>query len=263
MAVTIIAILLYTPWWGFAGVVVLAAMIGAREYLRMARPDASGGDLALFVIACLLGVSHPILTRLWPEMLPSSPLVYLAVAFLILAGTRLARPLPIETAFSRLSLDVCGLVYLAATFPFILLMRFEPDGGWLVLLSMVVTFGSDTGAYFSGRFLGRHKLYPDVSPNKTIEGAVGGMLTAVGLTFVMATYVPSLTNLTTVDCIILGVVGSALAITGDLVESLMKRSFDVKDSGDLIPGHGGILDRIDALLFCGPFVWMYWEHCVK
>ena len=160
-----------TPWWGFASVVILAAMIGAREYLRMARPDASSGDLFLFIVACILGVGHPVLAKLSPDVFPASPLVYLALAFLILAGTRLAKPLPIDTAFSRLSLDVCGLVYLAATFPFILLMRFEPNGGWLVLLSMVVTFGSDTGAYFSGRFLGRHKLYPDVSPNKTIEGA--------------------------------------------------------------------------------------------
>ena len=229
----------------------------------MARPEASAREMTLFILACVLGICHPVLIKLFPESAPQNPIIYLATGFLLLAGGRLARPLPIDTAFSRLSLDVCGLLYLAATFPFILLMRFETDGGWLVLLSMVVTFGSDTGAYFSGRFLGRHKLYPSVSPNKTIEGAVGGMLTAVGLTFVMATYVPSLANLRTVDCIILGVLGSALAITGDLVESLMKRSFDVKDSGDLIPGHGGILDRIDALLFCGPFVWIYWEHVVK
>ncbi len=260
MAVGIVAVLLYTPWWVFAGVVALAGAVGAREYQRMARPEAETVDVVLFVLVCEAVILWPVIAM---KCTGYSHGLALALGFILLAVMRLARPEPIESAFPTLSLDVCGLLYLGATFPFILLMRLEPQGGWIVLLAMAITFGSDTGAYFSGRYFGKHKLYPLVSPKKTIEGAVGGMATAIGFTFLCQAYVPGLDSLTSLDCVILGAVGSSFAIIGDLVESLMKRSFDVKDSGDLIPGHGGILDRVDALLFCGPFVWLYLEHFTR
>ena len=254
MAVGIVAVLLYTSWWWFALVVGAALLIGASEYQRMARPDADTTDRVIFMLVCLAVVAWPLVAKIWPIYQHGFAL---AMGFIVLACARLARPLPIETSFTRLSLDACGLLYLGATFPFILLMRLQPDGGWVVLLAMAITFGSDTGAYFSGRFLGKHKLYPAVSPKKTIEGAVGGMAAAIGCAFLFRAYCPSMSELSPSDCVLLGGVGAAFAIVGDLVESLMKRTFDVKDSGDLIPGHGGILDRIDALLFCGPFVWFY------
>jgi phosphatidate cytidylyltransferase len=125
---------------------------------------------------------------------------------------------------------------------------------------MAITFGADTGAYFAGRLFGRHKLYEKVSPKKTIEGAVGGLAAGIGFAFLGRAIAPGLGDLTPLDAILLGGVGAALGIVGDLFESLLKRSSGVKDSGDLIPGHGGVLDRIDALLFVGPFVYFYLEH---
>ena len=165
----------------------------------------------------------------------------------------------VETAMQRLSLDALGLLYLGVTMPFIFLLRDRPGGGQVVILAMGVTFLSDTGGYVFGRLFGKHKLYPVVSPKKTVEGVMGGVLFATGTAFLARVLFPDLGHLTALDCIVLGVVGSAFAVTGDLVESLMKRAFGVKDSGTLIPGHGGLLDRIDALLFCGPFVWVYLE----
>ncbi len=127
-----------------------------------------------------------------------------------------------------------------------------------VLLAVAVTFGNDTGAYFAGRTLGRHKLYPKVSPAKSVEGAVGGMAASVGIMFLLkATLAPWLT---VTDCLAVAIVAGVIGPIGDLVESLMKRAAGVKDSGHLIPGHGGMLDRIDALLFVGAWVYVYAVH---
>ena len=123
------------------------------------------------------------------------------------------------------------------------------------MLAIALTFSNDTGAYFAGRGLGRHKLYPAVSPAKTVEGAVGGML--AGLLVLLgarATFVPWLTI---GDCLLAALPAGVLGPIGDLVESLIKRAFGVKDSGRLIPGHGGILDRIDALLFVSAWLYVY------
>lgn len=256
LAVGIVAILLYTPPWALGLVVVLALFICAGEYQKMARPEASGFERGAFLAACLAVVCWPVIARALPMYTHG---VAFLLGFFVLAIARLARPLPIEASLNRLGLDAAGLLYIGVTFPFVFLLRDRPDGGWTLIMVMAITFLSDTGGYFAGRLFGKHKLYPTVSPKKTIEGLFGGLALAVVSAFVARQFFPGHGHLTPVDCIVLGVVGALFAVTGDLVESLMKRATGVKDSGNLIPGHGGLLDRIDGLLFCGPFCWFYLE----
>jgi len=257
MAGGIVAVLLYAPWWVMALVVALALVLCTVEYQRMARPDASGVERAAFMVACAVVAAYPVVAMWWPTYTHQMSFL---IAFFILAITRLARPDPIESSLGRLGLDLAGLVYIGVTFPFVLILRGQdPEGGFLLLMVMVVAFSSDTGGYFAGRFLGKHKLYPKISPKKTVEGAVGGIAMAIGGMFLARAYFPGLDGLTTLDCVLMGAFGATFTIIGDLVESMMKRAFGVKDSGTLIPGHGGVLDRIDGLLFCGPFLWLYLE----
>lgn len=122
------------------------------------------------------------------------------------------------------------------------------------LLALVVTWANDTGAYFAGNALGKHRLAPKVSPNKTWEGFAGGMAASVLGCYLVRLWDPSLSHL---DCWALGVVGSVLGPLGDLSESMLKRAHGVKDSGRILPGHGGLFDRLDALLFVAPWVWLY------
>jgi phosphatidate cytidylyltransferase len=120
---------------------------------------------------------------------------------------------------------------------------------------LIVTWANDTCAYFAGRFLGKHKLYPAVSPNKTWEGFAGGMVGSVaGMFIARATFFP---DLSPADCLLVGFIGGVFGPLGDFCESMIKRAYGVKDSGNVIPGHGGLLDRVDALLFNAPLIYAY------
>ncbi len=250
----IIAILLATPPWAMGIVVVGAMFLATREYLAMARPGAPRADQINLDLACLAALAWPFVEPLVPAYEHGPALV---AAFFILAIGRLFRPLPIDTAMSRLGADAVGMLYIGLTFPYVFQLRNLEHGGWVLVMVMAITFGSDTGAYFAGRLFGKHKLYEVVSPKKTIEGALGGLAVAVGAAFIARAWFPGHDRLSPLDCLVLGAGGATFAILGDLVESLMKRAYGVKDSGTLIPGHGGALDRIDGLLFCGPFCWFY------
>lgn len=147
-----------------------------------------------------------------------------------------------------------GLIYVVF-FAFHLVLVDELNGfsnmKWLILLT---AFGSDIFAYFSGYLLGRHKLCPKLSPKKTIEGAVGGVIGSVVLCalfgyFFMRPYF--------IHCIVIGLIGSPVSMLGDLTASAYKRKMGIKDYGDLIPGHGGVMDRVDSVLFTAPFVYYY------
>ena len=116
-------------------------------------------------------------------------------------------------------------------------------------------WGSDTGGYFAGKAFGKHKLYEKISPNKTIEGSIGGLVAVVG--FALAAHYLWLDELTMVHAIVLGLVAGAVGQAGDLCVSIIKRSTGVKDSGFIIPGHGGLLDRIDALMFTAVVTLLY------
>ncbi len=265
MAGGILAVLLLTPWWGLGAVVLLAMFLAVGEFQGMSRgEDADRVDYAILAGACLAVVAYPIVAEALPFYSHGAAML---VGFFAIAIGRLARVRPIERSLIRLSTDAVGFLYISLTFPFVFLLRGGRDlppgaedlGGYVLVLVMAITFLGDTGGYFAGRTFGRHSLYPAVSPKKTVEGVVGGVALGVAGAFACRALFrgPVFEALTPIDCVVLGAGGALFGVVGDLVESMMKRAYGVKDSGTLIPGHGGVLDRIDGLLFCGPFVWFY------
>jgi phosphatidate cytidylyltransferase len=132
------------------------------------------------------------------------------------------------------------------------LLKGLPGGTFLVLVAVVGPWISDSSAYFAGRFLGRHMLFPTLSPKKTVEGAIGGLLLTV---VVVVPFAYAFLGLGIIEALVLGAAISVFSQVGDLFESTLKRLLEIKDLGSILPGHGGILDRIDSLLFTAPAVY--------
>jgi phosphatidate cytidylyltransferase len=153
-----------------------------------------------------------------------------------------------------------GIIYVPLLIINIVLIRNSIDGTTWIFFLFCLVFAADIGAFYAGSFLGKHKLCPSVSPGKTIEGGLGGLVLTiiVGLGF-QSYFLPDLSTLLTFFlCICVGVIGPI----GDLFESILKRVGNIKDSGSILPGHGGILDRIDAILFVLPVLYLFKEHLV-
>ena len=163
----------------------------------------------------------------------------------------------IPTVAGRYAATVAGIVYAGFLTTFLaFLKRIDPNhGGDTVVLVLLVAWVADTGGYFAGRFLGKAKLYEAVSPKKTWAGAWGGLAGSVAGVAVLKLFFAKWLGWD--DVFLIAIPGGILGQLGDLAESLIKRSVGVKDSGSLLPGHGGILDRIDAVLFIGPYVYAY------
>jgi phosphatidate cytidylyltransferase len=158
----------------------------------------------------------------------------------------------IANAPRRIALAVLGAVYPGILLASVLPLRLLARGEWWIVLALTVTWLNDTCAYFAGRAFGRHKLYERISPSKTWEGALGGAAGSIGgAMIVAAVWIPGLPLW---GAALIGSGAAVLGPVGDLSESMLKRAYGAKDSGRLLPGHGGLLDRIDALLFNAPFV---------
>jgi phosphatidate cytidylyltransferase len=246
----LILYLLYLgPTWGFPLIAAIACVLGAHELFAMVAPEHAalrafgiGASFAVFLL-----VAWPPAQAFALHALIALPLLAMTVA--------LAKPEPVERAAARMGWAVAGPLYLGALFGAIASLFARPFGGSWVVLSLVFGFFSDTAGYFVGRRWGKRKLAPIVSPKKTVEGAFGGLAGGViGGVIAHFTILPVLPLL---NAIALGVVATALGQLGDLCESLIKRSVGVKDSGTILPGHGGILDRSDAMLFSVATVWLY------
>lgn len=151
-----------------------------------------------------------------------------------------------------MGINFMAVLYIGWTLIHLLAIEQLPNGKMIVLYLFLAIWSSDSGAYFVGRFFGRHKLAPNLSPKKTVEGAVGGIIT----TIVVLELVNSILKLFTwSEIIIVGLILSLVGQLGDLVESMLKRFLGVKDSGKILPGHGGILDRFDSLILVAPFIY--------
>lgn len=165
---------------------------------------------------------------------------------------------PLEEALPATSVCTLGTLYIAMLAGALLRLRldFDPVGPQLVFFLLIVVWAGDAGAYYVGSKLGRRKLSPRVSPKKTVEGGIGGILASVlGSVVIHFTFFP---EFPLVHAMIAAALLSIAGVIGDLAESLWKRSAAVKDSGTLIPGHGGFLDRLDSILFTAPLLYGYW-----
>ena len=185
---------------------------------------------------------------------PSTHDLLPCVCLFFLLATVLANPRDLAQGMSHAALGSLGMVWCAQTLPYLSQLRALPDGGLpLALMTLLATWAGDTGAYFVGKYAGMRKLYPKVSPSKTWEGAAGGAACAA----VAAAAVNETMHgpLTPACAVCLGLIAAAFGLFGDLCESLLKRSVGKKDSSGLIPGHGGVLDRFDGVLFAAPAVY--------
>jgi len=161
----------------------------------------------------------------------------------------------LNLVLSQIAITIFGCVYVSCLFSYAGLLRALDHGVFWIFLMAGATFSADTSAYFVGHWIGKHKLAPRVSPGKTIEGLVGGIAGSTFAVFLSKwIFWHGLLNR---DIFILGLLIGLVGPLGDLSESLIKRSVGVKDSGNLIPGHGGLLDRLDAIFFTAPLVYYY------
>lgn len=238
-------LLLYGPVPLFWLVACGLGLMALQEYCAMALTGATELALRPFV---LLAASLPLLASLFGRLPMVSAAMALAFCCLTFLTLRAYQRLP--DPFTFLNRAAFGTLYIgfgAAHLP--LLFQLPSGNRWVILLTLVIV-ASDAGAFFTGSNFGRRKLCPAISPNKTVEGLLGGLGLATVIAMIVGPLLlPSLTFLSSaVAGLILAVVGAA----GDLVESVLKRAMGVKDSGTLLPGHGGILDRADSLLLATP-----------
>jgi phosphatidate cytidylyltransferase len=248
----LLGLLFKGPAWGFFALVMVAAAVAAAELFRMTHPD-DGVARAIGVVTTLGACASTYLYSNEPRAL----LTMVAAVTLVGLLTPLWRLGDMQTAALRTLAGVAGPFYIGSLLAMLALLRREGQehGGALVFMSLTFSWLADTGGYFFGRFLGKTKLYEAVSPKKTRAGFVGALVGAsVGALLASLWYLPALP---VAHALPLGLFAGAIGQLGDLVESLLKRSTGIKDSGGIVPGHGGMLDRIDALIVVSPIVYLF------
>ncbi len=232
-------------------VIVLLVLVAADEYIRMAfvPPVSTMDRLVLDTIIALPTVVACI------KPVPSVLLPALIGSFALNVIYFLYRYRALEDCYSLMARLVMGIVYIGLLGAHLILLRDLPDGASWILIASAITAASDSGAYFAGKKFGKRKLCPNISPNKTIEGAVGGLFCAiVASAFFALLLLPSCNFIT---LLFVTVLLTGIGIAGDLTESIIKRGTGTKDSGRCLAGHGGILDRVDSLLFVAPVLYYF------
>lgn len=233
----------------FSLILLLIGSIAGSEYVRMIvkTHDDQKKRLSLIplLILPLIGV---ILFKSINGLQLGLTASFIGITFYILSNYSSSSDI-----FKLFCQSMFGAVYVGWLSSFLLMLYLLPEGNlWLVMLS-AVTAGSDTGAYFFGMNFGKHKLCPSVSPKKTIEGALGGLLCAVCFALLVRWLL--LPQVGVIFVVAAAAILTGVSIIGDLTESVIKRGTNTKDSGTILAGHGGVLDRMDSILFAAPFLY--------
>ena len=245
--------------WIFVGIAVLALAAGLFEFFILTKKLELKADAGI----AYLGAAAIAVAFIFDAPAKAPDLLLLTLAAFV--GTVLiSQTFRFQKDFSKMlagaGVTILGVLYLAFLGGFLISIRvgFESSPGLstqLLLFFFVVIFGSDSGAYFAGRAFGKHKLAPSISPGKTVEGLIGGLVAAAGFaalcTFVFFPELPYKFSIP------LAVAMAAIGVLGDLTESAMKRGSKTKDAANILPGHGGLLDRLDSLLFNAPILYYF------
>jgi phosphatidate cytidylyltransferase len=179
----------------------------------------------------------------------------LLVAVITVLSIPLLVEVPLLDSLRQGAIVLTGMLYVGLTLSYLVLVRLLPEGELLLFFLLLVTWAADTAAYYVGTLYGQRALAPRISPKKTVEGLAGGLVGATLVAYAARwTFVPEFSN---IDTLVLALFLTLAGLWGDLVESAIKRGVGVKDSGDLLPGHGGMLDRLDSLLFTAPAFYYY------
>lgn len=257
----LLAVIFLAPPWATFALVSAAGFLVTWEYCSITYADEHRvGKIVASLISVAIAAVLYFVPALFGQVLSGG---FLAV-FLLFLFTYSDQ----KRASHQIASSLVGILYGGVVLSTLSLLVRDAGitGPYWILLVMVVVWSSDTGAYFAGRAFGKHKLYEAVSPNKTIEGAVGGVAGSLLGAFLCnylfaldAAWEPMLIW----QVLLLVIPANILSQVGDLAESLIKRAHDVKDSGTVIPGHGGMLDRLDGLIFASPWFYIFFSHVLN
>lgn len=236
----------------FLVLLALVLLGGSWEYSRLAGVSGYPGGYLLTLIQAAI-----ITTLFWYKVeWATNILLYLGVSCIawVLLFIRLPLYRPdkeVDNSYRRISL-ITAIVSVSTGWFALGWLRIQADGSWLILLLLLIVWAADTGAYFAGKSFGKRKLAPRISPGKTQEGLLGGLIAAPAVALLAAYFMP-IEPIKPLPLVFLSLVTALVSAGGDLMISMHKRTSGHKDSGKLLPGHGGILDRLDSLLAAAPF----------
>jgi len=236
------------PW--FTVLIAAWGLLAAFEFYRMVAFSRVQPLTWFGLLFTLLFILRPHFSYDFFIPLLLTSLVVLPLIWLILRKLK-------ENAVAAWVWTIAGILYVGWLLSYLVELRMLDNGRNWVFLAFFATFASDTSAFFIGRAIGKHKLAPNISPGKTWEGAIGGILGAVILSLLFVLPSPFSLPLSWFQAVLIGFLISVFGQFGDLVESLFKRNMGVKDSGTLLAGHGGFLDRIDSIVFAGVLVYYF------
>ncbi|HSP17456.1 MAG TPA: phosphatidate cytidylyltransferase [Thermoanaerobaculia bacterium] len=240
----------WSPEYVFDAAVGLIAVLALHEFLTLGKRKGYDVPVVLCIVVTVFIVAAFILESVSVEM-------GMFVTLLVIPASYVFRSGDIERALPSSAIAVLATLYVGMLAGSLIRLRNDfPVGPKLVFFLVLVVWLGDAGAYYTGKQLGRHKMSPRISPKKTVEGAVGGVITSV--TTAVVIHFTFFQEFPLLHAIGVGIVLSIAGMIGDLAESMWKRSAAVKDSGTLIPGHGGFLDRFDSVLFTTPILYVYW-----
>jgi phosphatidate cytidylyltransferase len=254
----LLAIIFMAPPWATFLLVAFAGVVSVWEYCSITY--GSENTLAK-IVSMLLGAGLSATLYFVSQWFLEAVVVSFLVVFLVFLFSYDDQ----KRVTHQIGSSIAGILYGSVVLTTLALLVRDAGiaGQYWILLAMIVVWSGDTGAYFAGKLFGKHKLYEAVSPNKTIEGSLGGITASVGVAFLfnyIFAFDQSWIPMEAWQVVVLAIPANILGQLGDLSESLIKRAHDIKDSGNIIPGHGGMLDRIDGLIFASPWFYMFFRH---
>lgn len=229
------------PW--FTLVVAVFSIIGTFEYQKLVNPTVWPKLIIPATIASLLFTIRYFLVSITTDSALITIVILISLLWLLLLPKH-------QRSFVHIAWTLTGILYVGWLLGYWIILRNTENGRYWALLALFANVATDIFAFFTGRSLGKIHLAPSISPSKTWEGTIGGFCGAIAVTILLSLVFPL--GLSMVDAFVFGLLVAVSAQLGDLIESILKRSINMKDSSNLIPGHGGLLDRLDSLLFGGP-----------